>query len=280
MRSLLVVTAMAALAFGVWKLGRRADLRKRAAMMAAESAPPSSEPAAAPPRATASESPGFLGVVLAGDTAEVASKGEGRIEAVFVKTGDHLRRGDPIAQLDVRTQREELNVAEAQLHEARQRLARRLPLARGVGAISSEELSETRSSVLQAEARVRQLQQVVAEARVVAPFDGVVAARYLDVGSVVAPGRPLVRLLGRGDPKVRFAIPEDKLGEVVAGARVRVHVVTPAGDLDGVVDSVSPEVDAGSRLALGMVKLTVPAAWSGRLSTGLVAYVRAANDRS
>lgn len=278
MRNLIVLILLSALAFGVWKWTRRAEARKRAhpAETAARSA--ADPPATAAPPAPPPEPPGFLGVVLTGETVEVASKSEGRLEQVFVKPGDRLRRGDPIAQLDVRTQREELIVAEAQLREARQRLARRLPLAGGVGAISREELSETRSSVLQSAARVRQLAQAVKEARVIAPFDGVVAARYLDVGAVVAPGRPIVRMIGRGEPAVRFAIPEDRVGDVVAGAHVRVHVVTPSGDLDGVVDSVSPEVDAGSRLSLGMVKLAVPATWQGRLSTGLVAYVRP--DRS
>jgi RND family efflux transporter MFP subunit len=277
MRTLFVMALMSSLAFGVWKWARRAEAKKRAAMVSAEAAPPNQRPAVEPPPAAA-EPAGFLGVILTGESVEIASKGEGRLEAVFRKPGDQVKRGDPIAQLDVRTQREELAVAEAQLREARLRLQRRVPLARGVGAISSEELSEARSAVLQNEARVRQLQQFVAEARVIAPFDGVIAARYLDVGSVVAPGRPIMRILGHGNPKVRFAIPEDKLAEVAPGARVRVHVTTPAGDLDGVVDSVSPEVDAGTRVALGVAKLTVPEGWQGKLSTGLVAFVRA--DRS
>ena len=277
MRTILFLAVVSSLAYGVWRWTRLHEAKKRAAMFGADAGARAVKPVA-PPVTSPPEPVGFLGVVLTGETVEIASKGEGRLEAVFAKPGDRLRRGDAIAQLDVRTQREELAVALAQLREAELRLKRRIPLARGVGAISSEELSEARSAVLQSEARVRQLKQLVVEARVVAPFDGVVAARYLDVGSVVAPGRPIVRLLGRSDPKVRFAIPEDKLGDLAAGARVTVHVATPSGDLEGVVDSVSPEVDAGTRVQLGVVKLTVPPAWQGKLSTGLVAYVR--GDRS
>jgi RND family efflux transporter MFP subunit len=276
MRSLIVTLLMAGLAFAVWKWTRHAEAKRRAATIAAATAPDSAgpvEPAPPPP-----PDPGLLGVVLTGETVEVASKGEGRLEAVFVKPGDHVKRGDAIAQLDIRTQQEDLRMAEAQLREAHGRYARRAPLLRG-GGISSEELSETRSSVLQFEAKVRQLQQAVNEAKLVAPFDGVIAAKYLDVGAVVAPGRPLVRLIGKGDPKVRFAIPEERMGDVSAGGKVRVHLVTPSADFEGVIDSVSPEVDAGSRLGLGVAKLNVPESWQGRLSTGLVAYVRS-NDRS
>jgi RND family efflux transporter MFP subunit len=269
MRSLFVTLLMAGLAFAIFRFTRHSEAKRRAAILAA--APESTRTLApAPPP---HEDPGLLGVVLTGQTVEIASKGEGRLEALFVKPGDHVHRGDALAQLDVHTQQEELRMAEAQLHEAHGRYARRAPLLRG-GGISSEELSEARSSVLQFEAKVRQLQQALNEARVVAPFDGVVAAKYLDVGAVVAPGRPIVRLLGKGDPKVNFAIPEQRVGELSAGAKVRVHLMTPSADFDGVIDSISPEVDAGSRLGLGVIKLVVPADWQGRLSTGLVAYVR------
>jgi RND family efflux transporter MFP subunit len=270
MRSLFVTALMAGLAFGVWKWTRHADAKKRAAMFAAGAA---DDARLEPPPPPAAEWRGFLGVVLTGETVEVASKAEGRLEEIFVKPGDHIKRGEPIAQLDVRTQREELRIAEAQLHEAHQRYVRRAPLLRG-GGISGEELSETRSAMLQAEARVRQLQQALAEARVVAPFDGVIAAKYYDIGAVVAPGHPIVRLLGKSDPKVRFAITEDKIASVSAGGKVRVHLDHVNVDVEGVIDSVNPEVDAGSRLSLGTAKLTVPQGLQGRLSTGQVAWVR------
>jgi RND family efflux transporter MFP subunit len=276
MRSLFVTALMAGLAFGVWKWTRHHEAKKRAAMFAATAAA-DARAAEAPPPALP-EWRGFLGVVLTGETVEVASKGEGRLEEIFVKPGDHIKRGEPIAQLDVRTQREDLRIAEAQLHEAHSRYARRAPLLRG-GGISGEELSETRSNLLQAEARVRQLQQALTEARVVAPFDGVIAAKYFDVGAVVAPGRPIVRLLGKSDPKVRFAITEDKVADVSAGGKVRVHLDNINADVDGVIDSVNPEVDAGTRLSLGTAKLTVPEALQSRLSTGQVAWVRGDKPR-
>ncbi len=267
MRTLMVLLLLSALGYGVFRANRRLEARHRSPAPELASAHVGLQPVEPPAPETP---PGFLGVVLTGESVEVASKGEGRIEALFVKTGDQVRRGQPIAQLDVHTQKAELQVVLEQLREARQRFERRRGL---LGAISREELSETRSAMLQSQARVQQLQQTVAEARVLAPFDGVVAARYLDVGALVAPGRPIARLLGRGDPKVRFAIPEDAMGQVAPGARVRVHVATANLDLDGVIDSVSPEVDASSRLALGVARLAVPA--TARLSTGLVAYVRA-----
>lgn len=275
MRTLLVLIAMSGLAFGVWKWTRLHEAKKRAAMMSTATAASDEPVRAVEPPPSSSEPAGFLGVVLTGETVDVASKVEGRIQQVFVKAGDKIVRGQTMAQLDVTNQKQELIVATAQLREAQQRLARRIPLARGgVGAISSEELSETRSAVLQQQARVQLLKTQVAEARLVAPFDGVVASRFLDVGTVVAPGRPVFRVLGKSDPKVRFAIPEDKVSEVTLGARVRIHVTTPSADLVGVIDSLSPEVDAGSRLALGTARLTLPDAWRGRLSTGLLAYVR------
>src|SRR5437868_6966566 len=127
MRSLLVTFMMAGLAFAVWKFTRHADAKKRAAQIQALG-PDAPELTRAPEPAPSPKDPGLLGVVLTGETVEVASKGEGRLEAVFVKPGDHVKRGDAIAQLDIHTQQEDLRMAEAQLREAHGRYARRAPL--------------------------------------------------------------------------------------------------------------------------------------------------------
>jgi RND family efflux transporter MFP subunit len=269
MSKLGIIVMLAALAYGVWSWNHRRERRAAAALPVAAAAAVAPQPAAAPP----SVDDGFLGVVLANETVEVASKVDGRIEAVYVHPGDHVLRGAPIAQLDVRSQREELTIARAGLTEARQRLARRIPLARGQ-AISHEELASSRIQVIQAQSRVRQLEQTIAEARVVAPFDGVIATRYLDVGAVVGPGRAVARLLGKGDLKVRFAVPEERSGELAAGAPIAVHVDTLAATVGGTVESLSPEVDSAVRMSFGVAHLDVPEALKARLSTGLVVHVR------
>src|SRR5262245_58426252 len=153
--------------------------------------------------------PGFVGVVLAQETVEVMAKSPGRIQQMNVRLGDHVRRDDRLVVLDSAPIRHELAMAQAGLaaaegdaekaefeaREAHERLTRREPLVEGgVRAISSEELQSARyadkmaasrlktarAAVIEKRAHVKQLEALVGETQIRAPFDGIVAARYVD----------------------------------------------------------------------------------------------------
>jgi RND family efflux transporter MFP subunit len=219
------------------------------------------------PRAEA----GFIGVVVAGDWAELEAKVEGRIEEVFVHPGDVVKKGAPIARLDAESTRHDLAGARAAFAEAARRLVRRRKLARGrLAAVTVEEVDAARREMLQERAHLAKLEQARAQALVAAPFDGTVAERYLSPGALAGPGRPIARLLGEGAPQVRFALPEDRAGEVTVGALVTVKLA-PAGTLARArVTAVSPEVDASARMVFATAALEPQAR---PLRTGLLARV-------
>lgn len=213
----------------------------------------------------------FLGVLLAGETVELAPKSEGRIETVRVKPGDRVARGAVVAVLDVRPLRRQLAIAQAALAEAHRRVTRRLPLTRGLVAISSDELGTARLQMLEARARVQQLREALVATEVRAPFGGVVSARYADAGAIVGPGHPVVRLITEEAPRVRFAVPEDRIEDIAVGARVRIELKTPRLILVGVVETVAPEIDSAARMFFVVATLQAPP--RSRWSSGRVARV-------
>ncbi len=233
-------------------------------------------PAAAGPvaRATSAEpDPGFVGVVVAGEAAEIEARVEGRIEAVFVQPGQTVVRGAPIARLDHQAATHELAAARAALTDASRRYSRRRRLARVSRAIAAEELDGVRRELLQERARVARLQEVKANALVTAPFDGTVVSCYLSAGALAGPGRPIARLMGRAEPRVRFAIPEERAAAVALGSPVHIRVVPGGRTLAGTVSGVSPEVDASSRMIYAAATLVDPGPPTAGLTTGLVARV-------
>jgi RND family efflux transporter MFP subunit len=256
---------------GIWKWTEYRANKQLAAEIASQERP---ERPPAQIDDSANADPGYLGVLIAGDSVEVEPKVEGRVEEVFVKAGDEVERGTALAQLDTQSIKQELVIAQASYLEARARYARRVPLARG--GISREELDSARIAVVQTRARVQQLKHSLGEARVVAPFDGTIATRYVSPGSLGGPGRPIVRLIGKGNLRVRFGVPEEDAGKVALQLPIKVALKTPSLELDGNIISVSPEVDAASRLIYAVAKLDAPESWRGKLSTGLVAHVLAA----
>jgi RND family efflux transporter MFP subunit len=218
--------------------------------------------------------PGFIGVVVAGEWTDLEPRVEARLEEVFVRPGDVVRRGQPIARVDVRATEQELASARAGLVEASRRLARRARLARGhSGVVTPEEVDVARRDLLQERARVVRLTQTRNESRLVAPFDATVSERYLSAGALAGPGRAVARLVGRGEPRVRFAVPEERAGTVAIGAAVTITLSAPGQTLRGQVTGMGAEVDAASRMVYGAATLDPPARQDPRLTTGVIARV-------
>lgn len=243
----------------------------------------------------------FLGVVIPHDSVDVSSKFEGRLDRVMVDVGDHVRKGAVLAQLDVRPLEQDLAGARASLQssraeqqaaglalaEAREKKGRYFtPRSLELGVYSKEELATIRyqeSTALarleaakartqEQQARVVELEQNVAEAALVAPFDGVVAARPVSPGARVAAGQSIIRVLGTGGRKIRFAVPEAQARQLEPGAQLRLAIDQPGLTLAGHVESIAPEVDAAARMVFAVAVFEAPP--PDTVATGMVAHIQ------
>ncbi len=225
---------------------------------------------------------GFLGVVVATHSVDLAPKVSGRVEAVHVRLGERVSAGASIATLDTAALRHDLKMGEAKLKIARAEEARaKTELAQleeelealtsllRSGNISAKELSAAGhrqqsaaaaldaagARVAEAEAQVLQLKQTLTDAHVRAPFSGVISDRFVDPGAMVGPTVPIARLVSADSLRVRFAVPEQLAGGVGVGVAVQVEVSTVNAQLRGVVENVAPEVDIASRMIIAEAKL-------------------------
>jgi membrane fusion protein (multidrug efflux system)/multidrug efflux system membrane fusion protein len=256
-------------------------------------------PTAEPSPTVSSQNELFLGVVLANEAVEISAPFEGRLARIGVQPGDRIKAGTVMGNMALEPLRTEelmaqalLEQAEAEQHraeleanEASERLQRYLKPSSG--ALSADELSAAQyrektalAQVAAARARIRerqaalaQIRQRLGEAEFRAPFDGVVAMRYLDPGTRVQAGRPLLRLIQAGGFRVRFAIPEGLSGRATAGLPVNIYLPALGKALPGRLESLSPEVDAASRMVFAMATLLAPddavrAGMAARVSLG------------
>ncbi|MDC0714931.1 efflux RND transporter periplasmic adaptor subunit [Stigmatella sp. ncwal1] len=244
----------------------------------------------------------FLGVIIPQDSADLSPRFESQLQAVDVEVGDTVQKGQVLARLDTRSLQQTLSAARATLQaaqaevqaaslalaEARDKRKRyNTPRSLALGVYSQEELDGLRyreSTALarlesaQAQSRERraqvaELEQNLQEATLTAPFEGVIAARLIGSGSRVAAGQPVLRLLGRGGWKVRFALPEGAARQLHEGSPVQLWVVQRGDSLTGTVESIAPEVDTAARLVFAIAAFDLPP--SGDISTGQVVHVRA-----
>jgi RND family efflux transporter MFP subunit len=232
---------------------------------------------------------------------DVSSRFDSRLEQVDVEVGQSVHAGQVLARLDTRSLQQELAAAEATLQgsraeeraaslalsEARTKKSRYFtPRSMKLGVYSQEELDRVRyeessavvrlqaarAQTLQRQAQVTGLKQNLGDATLVAPFDGVVASRLASPGTRLAAGQPVLRLLGSGEWKVRFAVTEEEAGEFQPGAPVELKVLQKDLSLPGAVESIAPEVDAAARLVFATATFSQPP--PREVSTGLVVHVR------
>jgi RND family efflux transporter MFP subunit len=244
----------------VWKTRRPVQPARQVAPVATASAPPAVD---APPKEV-----GFIGVMLAGEWVQVEPNITARVERLFVKPGEEIRAGATLAQLDVRSMKQELSVARSSASEASLRLARRQRLVKSaIAAITPEELDNARFDAAKERARAESLARSVAEGTVVAPFSGVVTDQYLTQGALAGPGKPIVRILGRAPPRVRFAIPEDRVRSVMADMPVFIQA-PPDVNVTGSIRNVTPEVDNASGMSYATASVNASPEVASRFAKG------------
>ena len=118
-------------------------------------------------------------------------------------------------------------------------------------ATAKANLAAAEAQVQQSAAREAQLAEHFANTRVRAPFNAVVADRYLDRGALVQPGTPILRLVEEAPLMVQFRVPERDLASVQAGAAFDVSTEATGEQIfSGTVRRVAGEVRRNDRTVL------------------------------
>jgi membrane fusion protein YbhG len=92
-----------------------------------------------------------------------------------------------------------------------------------------QDLAAARAALTQARANLRYLQLIAGHDTVLAPQDGVIQTKNVEVGEVVPAGAALYTLLNPRDMWVRIYVREDQVGRVKIGQAARVTVDTLPG---------------------------------------------------
>jgi membrane fusion protein (multidrug efflux system) len=198
----------------------------------------------------------------------------GRIAQLGFRDGQTVRRGQLILQLDDTLQRAQLQQAEAQASIARTNLQRSRELL-AQNFVSQSAVDQNAAALQVAEAQVALAQAQLARMRIVAPFDGVVGIRSVDVGEYVKDGADIVALEDRSGLSADFRLPERYLDRVRVGLPVEVTVdALPGRSFRARVEALDAQVDANGRALLVRTRLEelAPALKSGMFARGKVVF--------
>jgi membrane fusion protein, multidrug efflux system len=208
----------------------------------------------------------------------------GQLASRAVNTGDVVKQGQALAQLDPKDAADQLSSAQAALAAAAHRLVfatqqrDRDEAQAKQNLISQQQLEQTEDNYAAALAGRDQAQQQLQLAQnqsryttLVADHDGVITSREADVGQVLAAGQQVFGFAWSGEREVYVDVPESRIDGVTVGQAASMSLPAMPGRVFAAhVREVSPSADAQSRTY--QVKLTLDPS-AAALPLGMTAEV-------
>lgn len=179
----------------------------------------------------------IFGLIESPKAATVSFDIAGQVLEVVVEEGDWVSKGDELAFQDTKrlmARKQELVAALARA-QADFNLAK-VSRDRTVDLVnkkleSIQRLDEVNANVNVATARVKETEAAInsllveiEKATLLAPFDGMVNARFIDEGNVVAAGTPVIGMTSLDNYQARFAVPADVISQFELNATATINV--------------------------------------------------------
>jgi membrane fusion protein (multidrug efflux system) len=188
-----------------------------------------------------------VGTLRAVRGADLAPEVSGVISAIHFRSGDEVKAGTPLVQLNAAAdiaQLESLKAAAQLAQVTYERDARQLK----VQAVSQATVDADAANLKVARARVAEQQALVDKKSVRAPFAGRLGLRAVDLGQYVAPGTKLVTLQSLDPMYADFSVPQSALAEVRTGLKVSATSdALPGERFAGTIDAIDAKVDPATR---------------------------------
>ncbi|WP_122553435.1 efflux RND transporter periplasmic adaptor subunit [Pseudomonas viridiflava] len=197
-----------------------------------------------------------IGTLKAVQGVDLSLEIAGTVKALLFESGQKVRVGQPLLQLDSDVERALLGTAEADLGLAQVEHGRGSRLV-GDQAISRGDFDKLAAQLKKASATVAQLKASLAKKQILAPFSGTIGIRQVDVGDYLASGTVIATLQDLSSLYVDFHVPEQALPKLSVGQRVQVSVSAyPGQSFDATISAINPRVDESTRNVL--IRATQP----------------------
>ncbi len=148
----------------------------------------------------------FFGHVAAKETVDLAFQVGGQVVEIPIVEGEPVPKGAVIAQLDLEPFEIALDQALVQKDQA-DRTLERLQKLQG-NAVSQVTVDDAETQAKLADISVRNAERSLDDAKLMAPFDALVAARNIAKYSTISAGTPVARLHDMSELRVEIDVPE------------------------------------------------------------------------
>lgn len=181
------------------------------------------------------------GLVEAVRQSTVSAQIGGRVKEINFDVGDRVNKGQVILRIDEREAVQALAGSQAQVLQAQANMHNaQAAYERARQLFAQKFISQAALDKAQADYKIALAQAAASEAStgqaslahgytaVIAPYSGIVAARLVEVGELVMPGKPLMTGFDPSEMRVVASVPQDKLVDI--GAHPEAMVEAPSLD--------------------------------------------------
>ena len=185
----------------------------------------------------------LVGNINASADVNVISETQGTVTAVFVKVGTVVKAGTLLVQVDDEIPRSTKAAADINFQKAQRDYQRAEELYQE-NSISAAQLDVSRLAVKGAENQRDIARRQLENTRLRSPISGTVNARYVDVGTMVQPGKAVANIVDIITLKVRVNVSEREAFQLRPEDRVEISTdVYPAVVFEGTIDNIASKAD-------------------------------------
>ena len=213
---------------------------------------------------------GAIGTLTAVNGIEIAPQVGGVVRELLFESGDLVKKGQKLLQLDTDTEEADLKNFRVQLENAEIEFDRRDKVFKK-GFASKADLDTARTARDQLLASVQRTEALIAQKSIYAPWDGRLGLRDVAVGKYVAPGQNVVWMQSVDPIYADFTVTEADFGKIKIGQEVQAKISTyPGESFKGKVKTTDSRVSEASRMITIRGEIENP---DGRLVPGMYAEV-------
>ena len=167
----------------------------------------------------------------------------GIVSKINFQNGQEVNAGDVLVQLDIAPEAALLKSDKANAQLAKIELDRAQKL-RETNSVAQSELDRALANYDIALAQVKNIEAIIEQKTIRAPFKGRVGIRQINLGQYLAPGSPIVTIQSYDTVFVNFTLPQQNIGQVETGMPVVLKSdAYPEQIFSGQLTAISPQVD-------------------------------------
>lgn len=229
-------------------------------------------PSAPATGAAASQPAGARTVVLPGNVVPyynttLYAKVAGYLRRINVDKGDQVKTGDLIAEVEVPELIAEQTQYKAEVEVAQveyDRLASAVKQAPDL--VIPETVDEARGKLEVAKAKLQGMETLLSYANIIAPFSGIITARYVDPGAFISQATngtqqnsPVVTLMDFHRLRIQVPVPEDISVSVMKGTKADITAqALPGREFHESVTRISYALDPAAKTMLAEIEMDNP----------------------